>query len=296
MIKKIEEYLDRLKKELSGSDPALVQDALSDAEEHLRTAVGEALEKSPGLSEADILQTQIAKYGSPPEIASAYREIESRMLPTFAAQKSKFPRSFWAKFFGIAAQSRTWSAFLYVFLSALTSLIFAMWVLLGGTFSLISLVLIIGIPVTGLFLLSLRGIALLEGRLVEALLGVRMPRKPIFVHKGLNWRQKYKALATESHTWKIFVYLILHFPLAWVHFSIVFVMFAFSIKSVCYPVWYWALGRPLITIGQPFYPPAWSFPLIVLAGIALFFVSLHLAGMMGKIRGQFAKFMLVRKQ
>lgn len=295
MIKKIEEYLDRLKKELSGSDPALVQDALSDAEEHLRTAMGEELEKSPGLSETGVLQTQIAKYGSPHEIASAYRDIESRMPPTFAAQKSKFPRSFWAKFFGVAAQSRTWSAFLYVFLSALTSLIFAMWVLLGGTFSLISLVLIIGIPVTGLFLLSLQGIALLEGRLVEALLGVRMPRKPVFVRQGLNWRQKYKALATESHTWKIFAFLIMHFPLAWVHFVVEFVMFAFSIKSVFYPVWYWGLGRPLITIGQPFYPPAWSYPLVTLAGVAMFFASLHLAGFMGKIRGRFAKYMLVRK-
>jgi len=295
-MKKIEEYLDQLKKELEGSDPALVQDALSDAEEHLRTALGEALDKSPGISEEDALQAQVAKYGSPHEIASAYREIESRMPPAFAAPKPKPPRSIWTKFFGVAAQSRTWSAFLYIFLSALTSFLFAMWVLMGGTFSLISLVLIIGVPVTGLFLLSLRGIALLEGRLVEALLGVRMPRKPIFVRKSLNWRQKYKALATESHTWKILVYLILHFPLAWVHFIIVFMVFAFSIKSIFYPVWYWALGRPLITIGQPFYPPAWSYPLVILAGITLFFVSLHLAGLMGKIRGRFAKFMLVRKQ
>ena len=295
-MKKIEEYLDQLKKELEGSDPALVQDALSDAEEHLRTALGEALDKSPGISEEDALQAQVAKYGSPHEIASAYREIEFRMPPAFAAPKPKPPRSIWTKFFGVAAQSRTWSAFLYIFLSALTSFLFAMWVLMGGTFSLISLVLIIGVPVTGLFLLSLRGIALLEGRLVEALLGVRMPRKPIFVRKSLNWRQKYKALATESHTWKILVYLILHFPLAWVHFIIVFMVFAFSIKSIFYPVWYWALGRPLITIGQPFYPPAWSYPLVILAGITLFFVSLHLAGLMGKIRGRFAKFMLVRKQ
>jgi hypothetical protein len=258
--------------------------------------MGEALEKSPGISEEDALQAQVAKYGSPPEIASAYREIESRMPPTFAAPKPKPPRSIWAKFFGVAAQPRTWSSFLYILLSALTSFFFATWVLLGGTFSLISLVLIIGIPVTGLFLLSLRGIALLEGRLVEALLGIRMPRKPIFVREGLNWRQKYKAVATESHTWKILAYLILHFPLAWVHFIIVFVVFASSIKSVFYPVCYWALGRPLITISQPYYPPAWTYPLVILAGAALFFVSLHLAVLMGKIRGRFAKYMLVRKQ
>jgi hypothetical protein len=296
MIKKIEEYLDQLNKELSGSDPALVQDALSDAEEHFRTALAEALEKSPELSEIDILQTHIEKYGTPSEIASAYKEIESRIVPTFSAQKSKSPRSFWAEFFGIIKETRSWGALLYIFLSALTSLFFFMWVLLGGSFSLFSLVLIIGIPVTGFFLLSLRGIALLEGRIVEALLGVRMPRTPIFIHKGLNWRQKYKALATESTTWKVFAYLILHFPLVWLHFMIMFVMLGFSIKSAIYPVWYWGLGRALITFSQPFYPPAWSYPLVVLVGILLFFTTLHLAGFMGKIHGRFAKFMLVRKQ
>jgi len=296
MIKKIEEYLDQLKKELSESDPALIQDALSDAEEHFRTALGEALEKSPELSEADVLQTQIEKYGDPSEIASAYKEIESRMVPAFAAQKPKSPQSFWRQFFGIITEAQTWGSFLYIFLAALTSFFFGMWVLLGGAFSLISLALIIGIPITGFFLLSLRGIALIEGRIVEALLGVRMPRKPIFLSKGLSWRKKYKALTTESYTWKVFAYLILHFPLAWLHFMIVFVMFGFSIKCAIYPVWFWGLGRPLITIGQPFFPPAWSFPLVILAGISMFFATLHLASLLGKIHGRFAKFMLVRKQ
>ncbi len=136
----------------------------------------------------------------------------------------------------------------------------------------------------------------MEGRIVEALLGVRMPRKPIFFRKGLNWRQKYKALATESYTWKVLAYLILHFPLAWLHFMIVFVMFGFSIKSALYPVWHWGLGRALITFSQPLYPPAWSYPLVVLVGILMFFLTLHLAGLIGKIHGRFAKFMLVRKQ
>jgi hypothetical protein len=296
MINKIEDYLDQLKQELSGSDPSLVQDALSDAEEHFRTALGEALEKDPQASESVILQSQIEKYGTPSEVASAYKEIEARMLPTFAPQKRKSPRTFWGKFFGVIKEARTWGAFFYIILSALTSLFFFMWGLVGGTFSLFSLVLIIGIPMTGFFLLSLRGIALLEGRIVEALLGVRMPRKPIFIRKGLNLRQKYKSLATESHTWKAFAYLIVHFPLAWIHFLIMFFMLGFSIKSAIYPFWYWGLGRPLITLGQPFYPPAWSYPFVAIAGILVFFATLNLVVLMGRIHGRFAKFMLVKKQ
>ena len=131
--------------------------------------------------------------------------------------------------------------------------------------------------------------------MVEALLGVRMPRKPIFIRKGLNWRQKYKALATESHTWKAFAYLIVHFPLTWIYFLIMFIVLGFSIKSAIYPIWYWGLGRPLITLGEPFYPPAWSYPVVVIGGILMFFAALHLAGLMGRVHGRFAKFMLVKK-
>lgn len=36
MIKTVDEYLDKLKDELAGCDPSLIQDALADAEEHLR--------------------------------------------------------------------------------------------------------------------------------------------------------------------------------------------------------------------------------------------------------------------
>jgi hypothetical protein len=39
MFKTIDEYLEALKTEMQGSDPALLQDALSDAREHLSVAV-----------------------------------------------------------------------------------------------------------------------------------------------------------------------------------------------------------------------------------------------------------------
>ena len=44
MYNSVEKYLDALKKEMDGIDKATVQDALSDAEEHLRTALETALE------------------------------------------------------------------------------------------------------------------------------------------------------------------------------------------------------------------------------------------------------------
>ena len=50
MIQSVEEYLDLLKTELKDTDIATTQDALADAEEHLRAALANMREKQPELS------------------------------------------------------------------------------------------------------------------------------------------------------------------------------------------------------------------------------------------------------
>ena len=65
MNNQIDEYLNTLRKELAGSDPAIIQDALSDAEEHLRTALANIQRAQPDVSEADILLTIIEDFGTP---------------------------------------------------------------------------------------------------------------------------------------------------------------------------------------------------------------------------------------
>ncbi len=57
MIQDINEYLDQLEKEVAGSDSTTIQDTLSDAEEHLRTALNSTLESKPGVPETDVLET-----------------------------------------------------------------------------------------------------------------------------------------------------------------------------------------------------------------------------------------------
>ena len=76
MITSVEEYLDLLKAELQGSDIATVQDALADAEEHLRAALANIREVQPEISEEEALDQVIEQYGSPSETASAYMEVE----------------------------------------------------------------------------------------------------------------------------------------------------------------------------------------------------------------------------
>ncbi len=52
--------------------------------------------------------------------------------------------------------------------------------------------------------------ALAEGRLVEALLDVRMPRRPSLLPEGKGWMERRKNLLTDGHTWTNLLYLVLH--------------------------------------------------------------------------------------
>lgn len=296
MVKNIKAYLAQLKRELKGCDAAVVQDALSDAEEHLRTALDQELETSPGIDEETALQPIIEKYGEPCEIAAAYRDIEAFLSSRPKAASQVKSRSALGRFLHILADQQAWSALLYMLFSFLTGIIYFLWGACGAMLSGFSLILIIGIPLTWLFLLSIRGIALMEGRIVEALLGVRMPRKPVFVRKNLRWRDRFRNLITESFTWRALGYLIIHFPLGFIYLFLSLIWLAFAVKFLIYPLWYLILHRPLLHISsEALYPPVWMFPLISIVGFIMIVVCLHLAKWIGKQHAGYAKFMLVRK-
>lgn len=293
MFKNVETYLEQLRKELKDSDPALLQDALSDAEEHLRTALEYSKKNTVGISEAEALAPVIKKYGTPLETAAAYKEIEIRIAPALAPSEQIISQPFFKKFFGILADSRAWGAGFYMFLSLLTAVVFGGWGLLGGILSLGSIIFIIGLPVAGLFLLSVRGIVLIEGRFVEALLGVRMPRKPLFVSRGLSLTEKFKALVTESHTWKSLLYTILLFPLGFVYSILIFLCFAFSLSFITSPLLELVFKVPLELFGNDVFLPVWLLPIISIAGCFMLPLTLHFAKLVGKFHGKFAKSMLV---
>ena len=61
----IDHYLSQLRDTLRGADPALVQDALYDAEEYLRAEVA----ANSGRTEADTLELIASTYGAPEEVA-----------------------------------------------------------------------------------------------------------------------------------------------------------------------------------------------------------------------------------
>jgi hypothetical protein len=294
--KNVDDYLNRLKKELKGSDAALIQDALSDAEEHLRFALNTSKIETPDTVETEALVSIIDKYGTPSEVAAAYKKIETHLQPFFASVSQPDTRPFISKFFSIIADPRAWGAFLYMIFAVLTGSLFGLWVLFGSTISLISLILVIGIPITGLFLLSVRGIALIEGRIVEALLGIRMPRKRVFIRRGLGPMDKFKSLVKDPYTWKSLAYLVLLFPLGWLYFGLSGFSFALALSFVFTPVLELVFHLPLELYGTDAFTPVEMLPVVTLVGIIMIFLILHLAKFIGRIHGLFAKNMLVRKQ
>jgi hypothetical protein len=293
MNKRIDEYLDRLKDELKGSDRALVQDALADVRDHLILAFESALRETPGRQEQDVWQQLIEKFGTPAETALAYKDAEARLGSPLASVRTARPKSFLAAFLGVFTEARAWGALIFCLLSFLTGLIYSTWAIVGGLFSLLSLLLIIGIPVAGLFLFSLTGIALVEGRIVEALLAVRMPRRPLFVSRELTWLKKIKTLLFAARTWKAFLYFVLQFPLGFLYLVIIGGLFVFSLIFIASPILELVFRLPLDLMGDNVFTPIWLLPLVFLAGLLMLPLTLHLAKWIGKLHGRYAKAMLV---
>lgn len=293
MIKSIEEYLDLLRAELQDSDAATVQDALADAEEHLRTAWMTLREKQPEMSEADALNQVIEQYGSPDETASAYREVERRTTPQLIRQ-SQPSASLLGRFFGVYADARAWGALLYMLIAFVTGVFYFTWAVTGLATSLSFALFIFGLPFALLFLLSVRGLALLEGRIVEALLGVRMPRRPLFTHANLKWTERLKELVTDRHTWFSILYMFVQFVLGIIYFVLFVTILSFSFSFAAIPVFQemWGQGA-IMNNGIRYYFPTWSYPLLVVGAVLLWTAFMNLARGIGQLHGRMAKSMLV---
>ena len=94
-------YLDQLRMALAGADPALVQDALYDAEEYLRSELAE----NSGKSEAEVIAAVASSYGAPEEVADIYRDTEVKVQTALRAPPPRPRNSAFGQFFGVAAQS-----------------------------------------------------------------------------------------------------------------------------------------------------------------------------------------------
>lgn len=292
MYRTIEEYLEALKEAMQGSDVALVQDAVADAQEYLSMALESTREKAPELSEADALKSIVEEYGTPEETAAAYREIERRTSPSL--KEVKKPETFWGQVFSVYIDPRTWGSLLFMFIAFVTGIIYFTWAVTGLSLSLSLMILIVGVPFAILFLLSVWGLVLLEGRLVEALLGERMPRRPLFAEPGLKWLDRLKALLTDKHTWLSMLYMIFQMPLGILYFTLNVVLISIALTAMAMPFIRIFTDIPVLVMNDvPIFLPYWALFLVGIAGFTLLTLTMHLVRSIGWLHGRYAKWMLV---
>lgn len=291
MDRTVEGYLAELRKHLTGADPALVQDAIYDADEYLRSALAE----SQGDPEA--FDAAIEAYGAPEEVAAAYRDAEHTVTKALRGPKPVTPRSDnpLARFFGVIADPQAWGALFYLLLALVTGVMYFTIVVTGISVTLGTLVLIVGVPIALLTLAVVRAISLAEGRIVEGLLGVRMPRRPRTVvgPQGTIW-DRIKSWLTDSRTWTTMLYMILQLPLGITYFSIMVASIATSAALVAVPFGQMVSDGPLFRSGAyGYYVEPYSYPLWVAAGLVGFIITLWIAKGIGFLHGQYSKVMLV---
>ncbi len=298
----IPDYLEHLRRSLTGADPALVQDALYDAEEYLRSEMAE----NPATSEAEVIARVASSYGAPDEVAEIYRDTEVKVQTALRAPPPRQHRSLLGKFFGVIAEPRTYAALFYMLLSLATGIFYFTWVVTGVSLSAGLAVLIIGIPFAILFLGSVRMFSLLEGRIVEVMLGERMPRRPLYSSRGKPWLTRIGEMFADPRTWTTLLYMVLMLPLGIIYFTIAITLLSVSLSFIAAPVMVVAGyatvnqnydGWMLLGLENGVFGTSLGYlglPLVFVIGILLLFVTLHVARGIGYLHGQFAKHLLVK--
>jgi len=284
-------YLAQLRVALAGADPALVQDALYDAEEYLRSELAE----NPGKSEAEVIAAVAGSYGAPEEVADIYRDTEVTVQTALRTPPSPQRKSWLGRFFGVAAEPRTYAALFYMVLALATGIFYFTWVVAGISMSAGLAVLIIGVPFVILYFGSVRVLSLVEGRIVEVMLGERMPRRPLYAARGRPWPQRIKDMFLDPRTWSTQLYFLAMLPLGIVYFTCAVTLLSVSLGLIAAPLMLlFGWGHYVQIDGWLLQSQPWSWPLVALLGLAMLFATLHLVRFIAAWHGQLAKHLLVK--
>ncbi len=288
----IDQYLQQLRESLAGADAALIQDALYDAEEYLRAEVA----AHPGKSEADVLELIASTYGAPDEVAAAYRETDAKVSAAMAVPARKAGNSF----FGIYLDPRAYTSLFFMILSLATGILYFTFAVVGLSLSAGLAVLVIGVPFFLAFMAVSRVVSLAEGRLIEAVTGERMPRRPLYPASEAGFWSRIGQMLRDVRTWSTLAYLLLMLPLGILYFVVAVTGLAVSLSLIAAPFaalvahfgWF---GGDDLSISPGWIGTWWLMPFVVAVGVLLLTLLMHLARLVGKAHAWFAKALLVAR-
>jgi uncharacterized membrane protein len=286
----INEYLKQLKRALQGADKALIQDALYDAEEYLRNE----LRDHPDKTEAELLANIATTYGAPAEVADAYRQTEKTVQAALRTPRRRERTSVLGRFFGVVGNPMTWTAMLYLLLGLPVGVFLFTWAVTGLSLSVGFSILIIGLPFFLLFLASVRLLGFVEGRLVEALLGVRMPRRPVHPGESKSYFRRIMDMLKDGRTWSTIFYMLLKLPVGIASFVIVICGVTVPVSLVLSPIMQYGFDESGIWFNGPVYLPWYAEGGLVIAGILLFVAMMHVYRWLGCAQAWLARVLLVK--
>lgn len=208
-------------------------------------------------------------------------------------------KSLFEQFFGVVARGQTWLNFLYLFLAFPLGLIYFIYLTVGISVGVGTIIIWIGILILAVVIAGWWLMAGFERVMAMSLLKVDIP--PMSTDKTENADNsvaKLGAYLSNPVTWKGLAYLLVKFPLGILSFVVLVTLTATTVVLISAPIVF------------PFFNPVvdlWNNTTIVVdtlaeasvcfvVGLALLFVSLHIFNGLAWVSGQFAKVMLGNKR
>jgi uncharacterized membrane protein len=295
----IDDYLRALRTALAGADPALIQDALYDAEEYLRAEAA----AHPDKAEAELLEQVARTYGAPEEVAAAYRDTEARVSAALQPPPRRAPSpNLLSRFFSVYSDPRAYVSLFFMILSLVTGIVYFTFAVTGLSLSLGLAILIIGLPVFLGFIGITRVISLGEGRLLEAVSGERMPRRPVHPGAPHGLVPRILEMLRDGRTWTTLIYLVVMLPLGVTYFVTAITGLAIGVSFTLLPVvgisqrfgWWLPWDRDVEIVFNPAWldtPGGWI--LSVVFGVIVLTTLLHAARGVVSVHARTAKALLV---
>ncbi|MGH8224925.1 MAG: sensor domain-containing protein, partial [Gammaproteobacteria bacterium] len=265
-------------------------DALYDAEEYLRNE----LHENPGKTETELLAGIATTYGIPEEVADAYRQTEKTVQAALRTPRPRPRKSALGRFFGVMGDPNAWTAMLFLLLGLPVGIFLFTWAVTGLALSVGFAIMIIGVPFFLLFLASVRLFALVEGRFVEVLLGVRMPRRPLHPGQPKSFFRRIMDMLKDGRTWSTILYMLLKLPLGIAGYVIVVVGVAVPLGFIVAPIVQYGFDEPNIWINGPIYLPWYGEAGMVIVGILLLITMMHVFRWVGIAQAHVARALLVK--
>jgi Putative sensor len=250
------------------------------------------------------LELIASTYGAPDEVADAYRDTEVKVKAAMATPR-KVPKSKLGAFFGVFLDPRAYTSLFFMLLCLATGIIYFVFAVAGLSMSAGFAVLIIGVPFFLMFVAIGRVVSLAEGRLIEAMTGVRMPRRPVYQGRASGFWARIGEMLRDRRTWTTIAYFVLMLPIGILYFFTAVVGLAVSLTFIALPIAVVLSRTGLFGMGGvevfSHAQPEWLFdtwiaiPILGVAGLLLLTSLMHLARGVGKAHAMFAKSMLVAR-